>query len=383
MAALHKQGGRDDGRCAPYAERVIDCWWFPPDQPTAQRIDVDSLPGPDQGLVWIDAVAPEKAALTDVARHLGLDPLLVARLGHRQPRHQLSVWGNARHAVLPACSLRDDQLGDPGDGGDPGDSGDSGDSSDSGGAGEDGAELGQLDQIVVRVLELTFTDRVVLTIRWPDQDDAGGLYPLDGALASFRSSVGNGGPQGLFGFLWALLDQLAEDLFDVVELIDGHLDAAEDVVFDNDPDVTIPKGLFALRRNLSALRRASSSQRDVVSALVRMDRDRIDDTSRLALERVYDHVLRVAELVEGQRDLLAGLLDAHLAMSANHTNEVMKRTSSWGAILVVATLVVGYYGMNFASIPELEWQYGWVWALGLMVALTGGLYAVFKRKGWL
>ena len=94
-------------------------------------------------------------------------------------------------------------------------------------------------------------------------------------------------------------------------------------------------------------------------------------------------MLRVAELVEGQRDLLAGLLDAHLAMSANHTNEVMKRTSSWGAILVVATLVVGYYGMNFGSIPELEWQYGWVWALGLMVALTGGLYAVFKRKGWL
>ncbi|MFN0026180.1 MAG: magnesium transporter CorA family protein [Acidimicrobiales bacterium] len=358
---------------------MIDCWWFPPDQPTAQRIDIDSLPGPDTGVVWVDAMAPDAGALADLAQRLGLDPLLVARLGRRQPRHQLSVWGNARHAVLPACSLRADAdhpdvgaaaLNRPGDS-------------------DDAGELRLLDQIVVRTLELTFTDRVVLTIRWPEPDgDDGhtghdGAYPLDGALASFASSVRNGGPQGLFGFLWALFDQLAEDVFAVVDLIDSHLDAAEDVVFEDDPNVTIPKGLFALRRNLSALRRASSAQRDVVSVLLRTDRDLIDDTTRMALERVYDHMLRVVELVEGQRDLLAGLLDAHLAMSANHTNEVMKRTSSWGAILVVATLVVGYYGMNFASIPELEWQYGWVWALGLIVAVTGGLYAVFKRKGWL
>ncbi len=347
-------------------------------------------------------MAPEQRALTDLARCLGLDPLLVARLGHRQPRHQLSLWGNARHAVLPTCSLSPEvgtaptapagaapNIGADGKEADVtdadfGPADDFGANGDLGGDGDgDGGQLRLLDEIVVRSLELTFTDRVVLTIRWPDRDGGAGTYPLEAALATFRSSLRNGGPRDLFGFLWALFDQLAEDLFDVIDLIDSHLDAAEQVVFDDDPNIAIPKGLFALRRNLSALRRASSAQRDVVTALLRTDRDRIDEASRLALERVYDHVLRVTELVEGQRDLLAGLLDAHLAMSANRTNEVMKRTSSWGAILVVATLVVGYYGMNFTSIPELDWRYGWVWALGLIVAVTGGLYAVFKRKDWL
>ena len=68
---------------------------------------------------------------------------------------------------------------------------------------------------------------------------------------------------------------------------------------------------------------------------------------------------------------------------SNRMNQVMKATSSWGAILIVATLVAGVYGMNFAHMPELSWKWGYLYALGVMGLLTLVLYRVFKRRGWL
>jgi magnesium transporter len=68
---------------------------------------------------------------------------------------------------------------------------------------------------------------------------------------------------------------------------------------------------------------------------------------------------------------------------SNQMNQVMKATSSWGAILIVATLIAGIYGMNFQHMPELRWYLGYPFALGSMAIATGGLYLVFKRRGWL
>jgi magnesium transporter len=98
---------------------------------------------------------------------------------------------------------------------------------------------------------------------------------------------------------------------------------------------------------------------------------------------VYDRVLRVGDLVEAQRDLLTGLLEANLAVTSNQLNQVMKKMTSWGAILIVATLIAGIYGMNFRHMPELRWQYGYALALGLMGITTFVLWRYFKRKNWL
>ena len=98
---------------------------------------------------------------------------------------------------------------------------------------------------------------------------------------------------------------------------------------------------------------------------------------------IYDRVLRVLDLIESQRDLLTGLLEADLAVISNRLNQVMKKITSWGAILVVATLIAGIYGMNFRHMPELSWQYGYALASGLMALSTLVLYRMFKRKDWL
>jgi magnesium transporter len=91
----------------------------------------------------------------------------------------------------------------------------------------------------------------------------------------------------------------------------------------------------------------------------------------------------VGDLVEAQRDLVTGLLEANLAVTSNQLNQVMKKMTSWGAILIVATLIAGIYGMNFRHMPELHWQFGYLMALGLMAVSTFLLYRMFKRRDWL
>jgi magnesium transporter len=118
---------------------------------------------------------------------------------------------------------------------------------------------------------------------------------------------------------------------------------------------------------------------------------------RRALRDVADHATRVLERTEGFRQLLSNILTVNAALVAQRQNEditslteagyeqneQVKRISSWAAILFAPTLVASIYGMNFDHMPELAWQLGYPFALLLMVALGAGLYAVFRRRGWL
>ncbi|HEY7105016.1 MAG TPA: CorA family divalent cation transporter, partial [Acidimicrobiia bacterium] len=109
----------------------------------------------------------------------------------------------------------------------------------------------------------------------------------------------------------------------------------------------------------------------------------VGDEAIVHFHDIYDRVLRVGDLVESQRDLLTGLLEANLAVTSNQLNEVMKKMTSWGAILIVATLVASIYGMNFKNIPLLDSDRGYAYALVIMVVLTVGLYWWFKKREWL
>jgi magnesium transporter len=109
----------------------------------------------------------------------------------------------------------------------------------------------------------------------------------------------------------------------------------------------------------------------------------VDDATRLHLQDVFDHVLRAIENLDSQRELVGNAVDAHLALSSNRMNQVMKRMTSWGAILLGSTLVAGIYGMNFDHMPELHWRLGYPFALGLMVTITILAYRAFSRRDWL
>jgi magnesium transporter len=157
----------------------------------------------------------------------------------------------------------------------------------------------------------------------------------------------------------------------------------EEIVFSATAGDDIPREVFDLRRVMVHFRRMVAPLREVLAALLRREAVCIGDEAIVHLQDVYDHVLRATDWIETQRDLLTGLLEADLAVVSNRLNKVMKRMTSWGAILLGSTLIAGIYGMNFQDMPELDWRFGYPFALGLMLTLTIVLYTWFKRRDWL
>ena len=127
--------------------------------------------------------------------------------------------------------------------------------------------------------------------------------------------------------------------------------------------------MFALRRDLTEFRRAVAPMREVVDAISRQE-IAVRLTTRRSCTSATSSTARSVRLdyIESQRDLLTGLLEANLAVISNRLNDVMKKMTSWGAILLGATLIAGIYGMNFQHMPELGWSFGYPLALGAHAA---------------
>ena len=132
-----------------------------------------------------------------------------------------------------------------------------------------------------------------------------------------------------------------------------------------------------------AVRRVLGPERDVMNVLVRRDSPVFGAETIVYFQDVYDHILRVTDAVDSYRDLLSSALDVHLSMTSNRLNQVMKTLTGSSIILMSMTLVASVYGMNFDVMPELDWQLGYAWALGLMTVVGGTLFAVFRRIDWL
>ncbi|HEY6533798.1 MAG TPA: magnesium/cobalt transporter CorA [Acidimicrobiales bacterium] len=185
--------------------------------------------------------------------------------------------------------------------------------------------------------------------------------------------------------LYALFDAVVDGYFVAIEAAEDRLEDVEEELFspESPPDAVMQQDLLAIRRRLILFRRRVVPMRDVVMAILRGEVPQIGRDVLVYYEDVLDHLLRLIEQIDLQRELVGNVVDASLALSSNRMNQVMKRMTSWGAILIVATLIAGIYGMNFKNIPELEWHYGYFGALATMALTTGGLYFWFKRKGWL
>jgi magnesium transporter len=192
--------------------------------------------------------------------------------------------------------------------------------------------------------------------------------------------------QATVGFLlYMVLDELVDGYFLRSDELEDEVEEIENVIFAEASvdEREIQQQVFEMRRRLLSYRRLAVPMRDVVSALLRREVEWVDDNAVTHLQDVYDHVLRVIETVDHHREIMGNAVEAHLAIIGNQQNRVMKRMTSWGAILLGSTLVAGIYGMNFTHMPELEWAYGFWWALSLMALITVAGYLWFRSRGWL
>jgi magnesium transporter len=183
--------------------------------------------------------------------------------------------------------------------------------------------------------------------------------------------------------LYAVMDFIVDQYFPVMNELEMELEAIEDKIFKEKPSRETTEQIYQLKRELLEVRRAVSPLIDVCNRLVRFEIKFISEEMRNYFRDVYDHVVRINEMIENTRELLSTALEANFSLISISQNDVSKKFAGWAAIIAVPTMVAGFYGMNFRSMPEIEWQYGFYAVIIFTVGACLLLYYFFKRSGWL
>lgn len=183
--------------------------------------------------------------------------------------------------------------------------------------------------------------------------------------------------------LHGLIDTVVDRLFPEVDGLEDRLDKLEETIFDAKMDKRVAaEALYALKRDTMCVRRAVTPLVEICSRLLTQKHAIFREELRPYFRDVLDHVTRINESLDNLRDMENSATQTNLSLITLAESEVTKKLAGWGAILMVPSIVGTIYGMNFKHMPELDWAYGYAYALGLMVAGSVALWAFFRRIKW-
>jgi len=189
--------------------------------------------------------------------------------------------------------------------------------------------------------------------------------------------------KGVPFLLHGLLDYVVDTHYDAMQEMDTAIDGLEDLLFDDRmSDDQLQRRTFSIRKDLVAMRRLVLPMREVVNSLMRRDLEIVPPELTPYFQDVYDHVLRVSEWTDSLRDLLANILETRLTVRSNRLNVIMKKVTSWAAIIAVPTAVTGFYGQNLPYPGFQQWWGFWI-STAVILSASSVLYLIFKRKDWL
>jgi magnesium transporter len=187
--------------------------------------------------------------------------------------------------------------------------------------------------------------------------------------------------------LYRVFDALTDSFFPVLAGVDEEIDELEAAVLAGPTDEQLQR-LFAIKRSLVAMRKVVTPQRDLFARSI----DQLADLAGLQLDErdyfrdVYDHLIRISDLIDSYRDLLSGATDLYLSTVSNRQNEVMKQLAIVGTIFLPLSFITGFFGMNFGWLVKEGISSTWsffVLGLGIQLATCVFLVRFFKRKGWI
>lgn len=310
-----------------------------------------------EALLWIDANSPTPDELSLLIAELQLHPLALDDMAMQYGRARIEQFGDTYFLALYAARER------------PGPKPPSPDS-----LATLRIEFQRVNAFVARNYLLTVHDEACPEVL--------------GVIERMRKAA-NGRPNDIGLALYALLDTIVDDYFPLIDDISEQMTVLEESIFADGGSSTLEQ-IFQLKKDMLAYRRLVTPLRDVVNVLLRAETALFSEKGLLYLRDVYDHLVRITENVDTYRDILSSAVDAHLsaisnrlAESSNRLNQTMQTLTAWSIILMSAGVIAGVYGMNFTHIPELRWQFGYAFAVGLIVCVGVGLFAYFKRRGWL
>jgi magnesium transporter len=295
----------------------------------------------DKATVWLDLYDPEIEDLAILTQEFGLHPLAVEDAVHDHERPKLDRYPD--HLFLSAYAVHLDH--------------------DSG-------------ELTTHELAAFVLPRALITVR----KDEG--FDVDGLVKRWDDSPDLAG-HGVAFLLHGLLDDIVDGHFAAVQTLDGEIEDLQDQLFaDSGPGLEVQRRSFELRKGLVRLRRVVLPMREVVNTVMRRDVRVLDAEMMPYYQDVYDHVLRATEWTESLRDLVSTVLETRITIQGNRLNEVMKKLTSWAAIIAIPTAITGFYGQN-VPYPGFQQERGFLSSMILIVTMGLGLYIYFKKKEWL
>ncbi|THG28607.1 magnesium and cobalt transport protein CorA [Naasia lichenicola] len=307
-----------------------------------------------KGMAWIGLYRPSEDELHQVAQEFGLHPLAVedALLGHQ--RAKFERYGDILFIVLRPARYLD---------------------------GPEEVEFGEV--------HLFIGPDFAITVRHAESPDLAAVR----ARLEASPDLLKLGPNAV---LYAVLDQVVDEYSPVVHGLENDIDEIDDQLFGGESEVS--RRIYELAREVMNFQRAIGPLVPMLDTLyLGFSKSEREIELRRGMRDVRDHAIKVSERADGFRTVLQNALITNSTLVTERQNEQMrelsetsitqgeqvKRISSYAAILFTPSLVTGVYGMNFTHMPELDWTLGYPLAVLLMIVLSGGLFLLFKRKGWL
>ncbi len=184
--------------------------------------------------------------------------------------------------------------------------------------------------------------------------------------------------------LYALMDAVIDRYFPIIHALETELEEIEDKIFtDKNSTRASIEEIYSLKRKLTLVQHSVTPLLEAVSHLHGGRVPQICGDLQEYYRDLFDHLGRITRTIEGIRDMLNTAIQVNLSMISLNESAITKKLAAWAALFAVPTMVAGIYGMNFAEMPELKWQFGYPAALLLMVAMDVVLGLKFRRAGWL
>lgn len=316
-----------------YRDGVLSAKHFPISEVSEQLADGRST-------VWVDLCDPTAEQLAEVAEEFGLHELAIENVQEQQ-RPKLDRYDT--HLFLASYSVRLD------------------------------AEQGELSEHKIAAF---IGARWLITVRQSDGFDFARVlerWDRSPALAV----------HGVSYLVYGLLDVIVDSYFETINDFDDFYDEISDGIFADQPlGPTQQRHWFSMRRALVRFHRLVGPTREAISSLMRREQSAVAEDLYPYFQDVYDHVLRATEATDSLRDLVSTIVETNLSLRDYRQNLIVKKVSSWAAIITVPAMITGYFGMN-VPYPGTGTFTGVVVSGVLLLGSAVGMYVLFRRKDWL
>ena len=183
--------------------------------------------------------------------------------------------------------------------------------------------------------------------------------------------------------LYALIDAAVDRYFPLIDAFETELELLEERMFASGSVRANVEELYALKQKLMVLKHAVGPLHEGVGKLYGGRVPHIVAGLQAYFRDVYDHLSRLNQSIDASREMVTTALSVNLSLISLQENATTKRLAACAALVAVPTLIAGIYGMNFKHMPELEWQFGYPLAIGIMVVIDIYLFSRFRKSGWL